>query len=47
MKFFLEHIAKGYLANKRLKSNIKIFGKRSDNKLGKENANRKEYVKNM
>ena len=40
----LEHIAKGRPANKRLKSNVEISGKRSDNKLSKENATRKEYI---
>ncbi|CAB5348896.1 unnamed protein product [Rhizophagus irregularis] len=40
----LEHIAKGRPANKRLKSSIEISGKSSGNILGKENANKKEYV---
>ncbi|EXX63727.1 hypothetical protein RirG_149630 [Rhizophagus irregularis DAOM 197198w] len=40
----LEHIAKGRPANKRLKSSIEISGKSSGNILGKENANKKEYI---
>ena len=40
----LEHIAKDRPTNKRLKSSVEISGKRSNNKLSKENANKKEYV---
>ena len=40
----LEHIAKGCPANKRLKSSVEISSKKSNNNLGKENANRKEYI---
>ncbi|EXX64632.1 hypothetical protein GLOIN_2v1827324 [Rhizophagus irregularis DAOM 181602=DAOM 197198] len=40
----LKLIAKGRPANKRLKSSIEISGKSSGNILGKENANKKEYI---
>jgi len=37
-------IAKGRPANKRLKSSVETSSKKSNNNLGKENANRKEYI---